>query len=68
MSLVLYDRSKPLQGLITSIDDDTVHGYLTGWSQLAASPVTARFGEWAQLSATVRPSPDDPITRKVLFG
>ena len=47
--------------LITSIDGDTVHGYLTGWSQLAAPPVTARFGEWAQLSATFT-GPGSPIS------
>jgi hypothetical protein len=47
--------------LITSIDGDTVHGYLTGWSQLAAPPVTARFGEWAQLSATFS-GPGSPIS------
>jgi hypothetical protein len=37
-----------------------IHGYLTGWSQLATPPVTARFGEWAQLSATVT-GPGSPI-------
>ena len=47
--------------LITSIDGKTVHGYLTGWSQLAAPPVTARFGEWAQLSATFT-GPGSPIS------
>jgi len=37
-----------------------VHGYLTGWSQLTVPPVTARVGEWAQLSATFS-GPGSPL-------
>ena len=37
-----------------------VHGYLTGWSQLALAPVAGRAGEWVQLSATVT-GPGAPV-------
>ena len=35
-------------------------GYLTGWSQIAAPDVTARYGDYAQLSATFA-GPGSPI-------
>jgi hypothetical protein len=34
-------------------ENATVHGYLTGWSRLATSPVTGRADEWVPLSATL---------------
>ena len=37
-----------------------VRGYLTGWSQLSAPPVSVRSGEWAQLSASVA-GPGAPV-------
>jgi hypothetical protein len=37
-----------------------VHGYLTGWSQLAAAPVTGRIGDSVPLSATFT-GPGSPI-------
>ena len=37
-----------------------VRGYLTGWSQLVATPVSGRAGQWIQLSATVT-GPGAPV-------
>jgi hypothetical protein len=40
--------------------DATVHGYLTGWSRLATTAVTARADEWVPLSATFT-GPGSPV-------
>lgn len=37
-----------------------VRGYLTGWSQLTAAPVSGRAGEWVELSASVT-GPGSPV-------
>ena len=38
----------------------TINGHLTGWSQITAPDITARFDEFAQLSATVT-GPGSPV-------
>jgi hypothetical protein len=38
----------------------TVYGYLTGWSRLATTGITARANEWAPLSATFT-GPGSPV-------